>query len=92
MKNVDYILRNDATWTASVHSALDYALDAVRREIGPHDRWVIFELERSRFQHARRVTEGCGQVRRPASATAEALLDVCGAAEVCEEVYAAPTR
>jgi hypothetical protein len=67
-------------------------LDAVDREIGPHDPWVIFELERSRFQHARRVTEGRGQRRRPALTTSHDLLDVCGAAEVYEEAYAARTR
>jgi len=92
MKNLVYILRNDATWTVSMHRDLNCALDAVGREIGPHDRWVIFELERSTIEHARRVTEGRGRLRSADGATEDELLDVCGAAEVCEEAYAARSR
>ena len=44
----------------------------------------IFELEAPRLRNPRRVAEGHGQVWRPAGASAQELLDVCGAAEVCE--------
>jgi hypothetical protein len=79
-----YVLRNRATATVSQHKDLYRALDAVGREIGRYDAWVILEMEAPRLRNARRVAEGRGQAWRPAGATAQELLDVCGAAEVCQ--------
>ena len=79
-----YVLRNRVTAAVSQHKDLHRALDAVGREIGTHETWVIFELEAPRLRNPRRVAEGHGQVWRPAGASAQELLDVCGAAEVCE--------
>lgn len=62
-----YVLRNDATATTSRHDDLDGALDAVNEEIGETDNWVIFELDRVRVGAGRRVAEGRGPIKRPAS-------------------------
>jgi hypothetical protein len=65
-----YVLRNDATETASRHANLDHALDAINKEVGADDPWVIFELDRARVAARRRVAEGRGHINRPATSTA----------------------
>ena len=62
-----YVLRNDATATASRHTDLDQALDAINREIGVDDPWVIFELDRAHVGATRRIAEGRGHIKRPAA-------------------------
>jgi hypothetical protein len=65
-----YVLRNDATSTATRHANLDHALDAINTEIGVDDPWVIFELDRARVGARRRVAEGRGHINRPAASSA----------------------
>jgi hypothetical protein len=57
-----YVLRNDATATASRHADLDCALDAINTEIGASDPGVIFELDRVRVGAGRRIAEGRGHI------------------------------
>jgi len=57
-----YVIRNDATATAFRHDSLDDALEALNREIGECDLWVLFELDR--VGAARRVAEGRGHIKR----------------------------
>ena len=63
-----YVLRNEATTTASRHDTLDDALDALNGEVGERDLWVLFELDRIRVA-ARRVAEGRGHINRSRGAT-----------------------
>ena len=63
-----YVLRNEATTTASRHDTLDDALDALNGEVGERDLWVLFELDRIRVA-ARRVAEGRGRINRSRGAT-----------------------
>ena len=71
-----YVLRNDATAAASRYTDLDDALDAINKEIGMHDPWVVFELDRVRVGASRRVAEGRGHIRRPAASPAKDVDDV----------------
>ena len=65
-----YVLRNDTTSAATRHETLDQALDAINKQIGADDPWVIFELDRARVGARRRVAEGRGHITRPATSAA----------------------